>query len=984
MSIHQLINILLLASAVLITSCHSKRALRLLEKRDFVKAEKKLTKALEKDSLSVAAHYGYSLLFSDSLFARYHIDSAHYSVQQAQEDYQALEAPDRKKLAKKLAVDSLTLASQHLRVDSLAFAKATYDSSVSSYQYFINHYPAAPELPEAIRRRNQLAFAIARQRNTYQGYKAFMNIYPQAEQYPLAEERYNTLVFQAKTQAGNLASYRNFLQAFPNSPYRPQAEKAILEISTADNALRSYAHFARQYPNSPLARRAVDVLYHLYQAYYDPQGFLQDFPKLPFADSLRRVMAQEPVLLSPVLQDEHYGFLDGQGRMIVAPQYDAIPEVYRCEGVLTDYLHAATQQAESVRHDILSKQGEVVFSFNTSPDEAPPPLEKTVIDLGSGLLWITQGEQQTVVHQSGYTVISAFEGVTAVDLLPSALADSATLRTPVQFLAYQVDGQWGLKSLLGKTLLEPRYDGIETYESFIVLERDGLLAVTNREAIIGIANQQAFQPEFIYEDVVLLDNDYLIGYQGNEETVLNTQLQTVVPLAEHRIVRHLKSSSLDTWLLGRTVTTVYVRHDSLFNEPRPVYTLYNPKQPNVVATLYDQAYYNDRWLALKSDDQFLLIDYTQEASVPALYDSVKLVSEFALVFYQMDSMAVLGAAAPSTVMPSMAMPEASAPDTTANDTITSGDQAPYTIDLTQQLVSDLDVRLLQVNSTQPLLPTREEYLLINTGGAFSSVINSRGEAVVEAVLDDAQVYPGGLLAIERRSQWGLIDSTGQTLLPPRYDAIGHYEEPGMVNLLEDERFGWYNIASQAIIAPQYESILARYAPTSPDSVAQSYLVAQQAGKYGIINTRNEVVAPLVFQQVLYWNDTSVLAQADGRWLLYHLADSIPNPNTLLEENILYDSIADFTVLLEEEGEQLFRIYQNQAYGVMSNRRGLVVPPIYDGITFWHNEAGQQMYLAENYEPRSRLYTVFYLNAQGKVIRRQILTIGEYDQLYCND
>ena len=983
MSIHRLINILLLTSAVLITSCHSKRALRLLEKRDFVKAEQKLTKALEKDSLSVAAHYGYSLLFSDSLFARYNVDSAHHSVQQAQADYQVLETSDQKKLSKKLAVDSLTLALQHLRVDSLAFAKAAYDSSLSSYQYFIDHYPAAPQQAEAIRRRNQLAFTIARQRNTYKGYKAFMNIYPQAEQYPLAEERYNTLVFQAKTQAGDLASYRNFLQAFSNSPYRSQAEKAILEISTADNALRHYARFARQYPDSPLARRAVDFLYHLYQGYYGPQGFLKAFPGLPFADSLRRVIAQEPVLLSPILQETHYGFLDSRGRMIAAPQYDAIPEVYRCEGVLTDYLHAAKRQGATVRHDILSKQGEAVFSFNTSLDEPILPLEKTVIDLGSGLLWITQGEQQMVIHQSGYTVISAFEGVTAVDLLPSAVVDSATLRTPVQFLKYQVDGQWGLKSWLGKTLLEPRYDDIEAYESFIVLEQDGMLAVTNREAIIGVADQQAFQPEFIYEDVALLDNDHLIGYQGDEETVLNTQLQTVVPLAEHRIVRHLKSSSLDTWLLGRTVTTVYVRHDSLFNKPRPVYTLYNPKQPNVVATLYDQAYYNDRWLALKSDDQFLLIDYTQEASVPALYDSVKLVSEFAMVFYQMDSMVVFGAsapgaAAPGAAAPSMAMPDASAPGASASE----GQPLPYTLDLTQKSAADLNVRLLQVNSNQPLLPSREEYLLINTGGAFSSIINRRGKVVVEAALDDAQAYPGGVLAIERRGRWGLIDSTGQMLLPARYDAIGHYEEPGMVNLLDNEQFGWYDIASQTTIAPQYESILTRYAPSSLDSAAQSYLIAQQGEKYGIINTRNEVVAPLVFQQVLYWNDTSVLAQTDGRWLLYRLSDSVSN--TLLVENILYDSIADFGVLWEEEGAQLLRIYQNQAYGVMSNRRGPVVPPLYDGITFWHNEAGQEMYLAENYDPHSRLYTVFYLNAQGKVIRRQILTIEEFDRLYCSE
>ena len=963
----------------------AKTAASLLEKQKFALAQEKLDKAVEKDSLPVDVYYVYSLLYTDSLFSGYDIDTAYHYVQQATNWYPQLTEKQRAKLYQRLLIDTTRLQRQKLRIDSLAYARANEQPSIQSYQRFLDNFPSAPQQLQATANRNRLVYDSIQQVDTYPGYKYFMDTYPDAEQYPLARQRYNTLAFQELTQKGDLRSYLSFLKDYPNSPYRPQAERAIFEISTAGNHLESYAAFARKYPSSASARQAVNTLFHLYKSRYVPHNFLQDFPNLPYADSLRTSILLESSMRAPLPSDGHYGFVDEQGKSVIDARYDRLPETYFCEGVQADFIHAGSLEENQLLHWVLTKSGVPIFSFTQSADSSDLRIDEAVVDRGAGLLEVVAGDRRSLRHKAGHVIIPEQEQVEEVELLPSDDQADETWPVPYQFIKYRVGEQWGIKSFSGRTLLTPAYEAIEAYGSFLVLERDGLLAITNRRTVLEQMGS-TFSPDFSYDDVALLEGQYLVAYQGEKETVLDERLQAVVPLDNHSVVRRFGDDAPATnhWLVKQTDTIQRVVNDSLVTQPQVSYLLLPPTDPAHDSARWQKAFYNGQWLALQSQEKFLLTDYRGANNTTKAYDSVQILSErFVLAFEASDT-----GQDSVTVLSDHGIQRSFARQTPARTRPTF-----------RLLRSGGGVASKHLN----------EYLLVDPISNFPLILNPRGEVIFEGKLTGATAYPHGLLAIQQGRYQRLIDSTGQELLPPRYDGIGNYQAPGSLSLFKGKKFGLYQYPTGTLIEPVYESALTSY--HTADSAAQSLFVAKENGKYGIVTATNQRMSPFAFERVVYWNDTSALVKADGQWMIYRLTDQITNWSSLNEEHILYGGIEDFSFFqmggtplvmpdrdgtplvmpdgnrndtLQNENEQLLRIYANNSYGVLSNRRGEVLSPTYDGISlFGDATTDNYLYFTEKYVPEAELYIMIYLNATGQLVKRLALTPDQYDRVYCD-
>ena len=955
---------LFLSSTFLLSCGGVKSAFSRLQKQKYPKASAQLRKAVEKDTLPVAAYYGYSLLYTDSAYASYNIDTAYQYAQLALATYPQLSEKRQIKLRHKLDLDTTRLLQQKLRIDSLAYARATQQDQLRSYQRFLADFATAPQVPAAIVRRNELAYDSIRQVDTYPAYKFFMDTYPEAAQYPQARERYNTLAFQGLTQQGDLASYLRFLEAYPNSPYRPQAERAIYEISTADGHLLSFARFARQYPRSAPARAAVNTLYHLYRTAYPPRNFLQDFPGLPYADSLRRAIRTEDRSLAPVLEETSvgpsgFGFIDPQGNPLSEIIYNFLPDIYFCEGVPTNFVHAARQQNQQLRHDILTKAGAVAFSFSEDfapADSSAMRLDETVVDREAGLLEITANGKFRLMHQDGHAIIEAQEQVEAIELVAADETAGDPWPVPYQFIKYKVNGRWGLKSFSGRTVLKPDYASIEESGPFLMLERNGLLAVTTRKQIL---DNLGSAPELLYrfDDVAGLNDGRLLVYRKEMEGVLDDQLNEVVPLKSHQVVRRFRSDSLvtDYWLLKHTDTLQQVVNDTLRTSTRTTYSLYEPENPASDTLRYEQAFYNDRWLALKNRSKFWLVDDGRKEP----FDSVQILGDhFVLTLSD---------------------------NTTGRDSATVRLATGQPIRFPRQAKgSAVTFRLLR---TEGIVPTDQlqEFLWVQSATGPSLIVNQRGETILERPFTGATVHPQGLIVVEQGRQQGLVDSLGNELLPARYEGVGNYAPPGTLGSFNRKKFGLYVHPVGITLKPTYESALTLY--SKADSAAQWRFVAKNNGKYGIVTAANERLTPFAFERVVYWNDTSALMKADGRWLIYRLSPTTTQWSSLNPDHVLYDGIDDFSFFQEngvEEREQLLRVYSQSGYGVLSNRRGEVLAPTYDGITLLGDTAADDyLYLTEKYVPEADLYILIYLDAAGKLIRRQALTAEQYDRLYCN-
>lgn len=934
-----------IAALLLVTiGCQSPRTtLKAIQDQKWEKADVALNKKLTspKDSLHADTYYLYSLLYSDSAYVHYKVDTAYHFILSATQDFNKISEKEKLKLAKTVPLDSTILLSQKRRLDSLAFGEAQADSTVRAYQTFLDRHSDAPHREEAVRLRNQLAFGAARQMDTYQAYREFMDTYPEAKQFSQAEERFNTLVFQAQTKTGNLTSYYQFLDAFPQSPYRFQAEQAIFSITTASNHLASYAAFARDFPNSPLIHKAVNWLYHLYQASHPADSFFITFSDLPLLDSLKEAQSVASEFLLPYW-DKEFGFINTSGATAITPRFTSILPEYLCHGVPSAQLFGVTEKIVYM----LNKNGDTIHSFEIENAK----LEE-VRELGGGLIWISLGNSGTLLHISGQAVISPQENVTNVELLPST-------NLPYQFIKYQVAGQWGLKSFTGTTLLPPNYDDISEYNQFIVLEGDGKLAVTNRDILTGQVANPNFQAEFLYEDVTLLDEDFLLAYTEEYETVLDTTLTQVVPLKKHTILHRILLTDEDVFLLRTNEEKQRVQNDSLITEQVFHYSL-APRTISTLPSSFSQAYYNDQWLTLKQEQKYYLYDKDSLSFSSKTYDSVKIVSEhFALTFSK-------------------------GSNSTDSVRLLIAGQSPMFLPTSSTTDEEVTFRLHAANTS--ILSSVEESILIDQPGQPDLLLTQTGDTVLFADVDRVSAYPEGLYALEKKNKQGIIDQYGNEIVPVRYERIGSYQSDGLISIFDRKKFGTYHPQTGTIIEPAYEGLLRYYSVVLQDSVPVPTYIAKKNGKFGIIDAKEQLLLPFEFQAVRYWNAQAALVKYNNLWHIYALEKASKRRLPFDEEAIQYADIIEFSELPTTNAEKLLKIYKNSDYGILSNQRGEVLKPTFDDIRLIaHPQTQESLYLTEKYVSEAKLHILIYLDTQGEIIFRQAYDPDAYDQLYCDE
>nr|MCU0358899.1 hypothetical protein [Cyclobacteriaceae bacterium] len=94
-----------------------------------------------------------------------------------------------------------------------------------------------------------------------------------------------------------------------------------------------------------------------------------------------------------------------------------------------------------------------------------------------------------------------------------------------------------------------------------------------------------------------------------------------------------------------------------------------------------------------------------------------------------------------------------------------------------------------------------------------------------------------------------------------------------------------------------------------------------------------------------------------------------------------ESISDFNWLRNDAEEKIIVIHQDSNYGVISNRRGTVLPASYSDIINL-GSAVRPLYFTEKHVEEASIYVVIYYDASGKLVRRQVFENDDYDRIYC--
>jgi len=868
--------ITILLFAFLASKADEKRALRLLQKRDFDKLVELLEKEIDKDSLNPGVFYIYSLLYNEPLFQNHNLDTAYQYILLSQSMIKAIEERDLLKL-EKLGINDSTIIIQKQRLEYQGYERAKTTHTIEGYNYYTNYFSTSTYKNEALQDRNALAFQHAQNENTYQSYFQFMQEYPDSRQFEKAKENYDKLLFEEQIEDGTLKSYENFIIKYPESPFISRAVLNIYNIRTSINKEESLIDFIREFPNSSLVSDAMDRLYYNYVSKGDTD-FTYNYSFLKLNDSIKYIDQYRNDVLIPVFENNKYGFITGKGVLIVPNAYDDLEISYLCGNIQEDYL-IVKKDTKSI---ILSRTGEVIYDGDFY----------NVEDLGYGLLRISYNAKYGLIYKTGKKIFP--------------IQYDEIRRLDDQLLIVRQNRDWRFYSLNGLLLYNDFFEDIKKEGRFILLKKDSRWAITTNERIFSSFIEGNGDFTFLYDDYELIESTQILCFKDDKETVIDKNLEVKIPL---------------------DIQNIYTLPEGWLVRKNNLYHIYDDAFFKISGSGFDKIEYKGNWLAGKTEGKWIL--YHNFAPFPDVfvYDSINILSDqFVLAFEEESSFLIF-------------------------------------TNFKKQILQTYDnIKILQHIVKNELEMDPAEFLMIEQPKGKKSLYNKEGAEIIKGDFENIQAIGPEYLIIYRRGKVGLIDTTGRILLKPQYDAIANYTD-GFVSVLNQKKFGLYNMHRNLFVLPRYDRLIKAY--------NQFNLIVHDSQGFGLIDLKRNEITDMVFEDITYWNDTVMLAKAEGLWHMYDLVN----------HSYILEGILDFEYL-KDDGEKLIIYNKNNLYGAASNVHGIIINHTFNDII--NVGSGEQpIYFAEKYIPEAEFYIVIYYSEAGEILRKQVFDDEEYEKIYCN-
>ncbi len=854
------------------------RAFRLYEKGDTEKAIEVLNKSLEKDSLNPAGNFLYSKIFIDSLFKSYSIDSAYHFVNKAISNFKQVKDSKDLDNLKELGIDSAALQQQKDKIDKLKFEVIKGKHTISDYNGFINKHADADQIPEAIQLRNHIAFEDAAAVHTWQSYLAFMTKYPKAEDYGKAKPLYEKLLFEEKTADGKLESLTSFLEEHPETPYHESVEKDIYEIVTATNQIEDYTDFLKKYPNQKLTRKSIPRLYQLFKELYPDQDFFKYFKFQTAKDSIEKVNALEAGYWLPKIEDGKISFINSKAETTLKTGFDKVNTNCLCSPQLADFVLGE----KGGKQQIVARNGTVIYEGDFD----------SASDVGFGYIQIESESGFMLVHKSGELIID--QPMSSIAVLNS------------RFIRTEQNGFYGLTTINKKPLLSHQFIDIDTIGNFIWLEKEEGIALAKTETLFPAANGDKVNLDFMYEEVELLDDGNFWVVKNGQEAILDAQLNTLIPFGTYKIYPKTYG-----WQL---------------KSAKGIQLLHN-KYLSLKDLHYEKVVESERWLGLKKDGKWTLLDQAGKFQPKYNYDSLGLWGENIVMlkkeeqttalFYNGKQLNIKKGWEPKLLIP--------------QSYVSTGAKVEF------------------------------DFLMLTGPKKARKIYNSFGREILSITLEDAVALGPNLIRLQKKNA-ALTDSTGNYVLNFIYDGIGSNTN-GYVSILDKGKVGVINIEKQIKIPPTYDKLIEPYSDT--------VMVATKGKLKGFISTKNRELSAFDYDEVKYFTDTVALARIENEWFLHNIRD----------ESLHYEGILNYKMLEENSQERKLLITTENGKGVYSNTRGEFIEATYDEIKVL-GTADDPIYFAVKIVREANIYVVIYFDKNGNKLFTQTFKQDEYFKIAC--
>ncbi len=473
-----------------------------IQKGNYEKARKSLDKELTKNSSSAGAFHIFAMYFFTAPNAAYHVDSAYLHIQKALTYYPET---DEKTLAKwgKAGITAESARNIKTEIESKAFQDAQVLHTIEAYQFFIDFYAAAPQVPNAKMLRNEIAWQQTLTTDNLAAYQDFIAQYPEASQIPQAIKKRDEIVFQGETSNGTLDTYERFVKQYPQSQNRDQALQRIFYMATFPHSEEAFEQFIALYPQSSMREFALDWVLAFYGKAQRLGEFIQKYPQYAQKKRLAQMQQVNPQQYVPVLQNGLFGYYDEMGELRINFQYESVNPEYLCQSIADDYLVVN----HNGRLGIINKLGEEIV---------PPQFDKVEL-LATGVFRVTRNAFSGLVHQSGR------------ELLPSKY--DAIEVVGKNFLKIRQNRLWGLSSYSGEVIVEPRYTEIDTEDGgFLLFKIGDLMGMASEEALIKMNAERNMRIQVEFDNIEVLQKNFICITKQGKQGIIDARGRAIVPL----------------------------------------------------------------------------------------------------------------------------------------------------------------------------------------------------------------------------------------------------------------------------------------------------------------------------------------------------------------------------------------------------------------------------------------------------------------------
>lgn len=244
-----------------------------------------------------------------------------------------------------------------------------------------------------------------------------------------------------------------------------------------------------------------------------------------------------------------------------------------------------------------------------------------------------------------------------------------------------------------------------------------------------------------------------------------------------------------------------------------------------------------------------------------------------------------------------------------------------------------------------------------------TIYDSNGQRLFTTDAEGISYAGEGYFEGIKNNRKGLLSSTGRWVIPPEYDGIGVVQQ-GMVSVLRNNKFGMWNLALRKEIKPEYERNIT--------PLNESLLIAFRQSGAGLIGWDNKPVVSFEHDEIIPFTDTLLLVRKNFQWLLLDRITKRMQP----------ERIQSFTWIKRTPQEKLILFVSEGYYGVLSNRKGMILQPTYSYIRNLGTES-EPFYLTEKHVEEAGIYVLIYYDASGRLVRRQVLEEEDYEKIKCN-